>query len=220
MPETLIKKAQYAFGAEDDDFFRPEAILGYLNHSQKTVATLGASMERKSQLRLDVLNDLRVVREVTVDGIVSIQENFDVSSASLPTDMLSVIMATYRSPSVIRMTELPPDKKKMLESGYVLPTLFQFFYQIINTGSVDTPDKIIKIWGKGITKDTDNVEVYGIVKPKELVATDTSLQGLPDTLTNAVLYNACVSMALQEEDLNKADKFRQKFQEEIELTLH
>lgn len=213
MSDTLVQKAQYMVGAEDDDFFSPDSILTHLNNAQETIVAKLAKLEKQAGLRMDSLNHLRTITAPTIDSVVANRNGFEVGTLEIspsddPISILNVVRVRNSVETPCR--EMTGIIMKAISRGRAKATDFEIFYTIINSG--DT--KKFHLYGKDLDV-TDSIETTFIKKPSAIVANTEVMVELPLAFEYALLLHTAANMALQEEELEKHKAFMTSFNTEF-----
>jgi hypothetical protein len=228
---SLIGKVRTACSVdENDDFFRTEAILQYLNAAKDKVVSELIRKETEVNGRairgLDMLRKVHTTYPVTevvsipagttyveeeIDLTTGAQAIVDGSNNSLIKELLYLNLQNTNGN--VQLKELTSNDRFQLNWGTIRPTDYQSFYYI-------TGDAKLMLY-KGVVGGGTTLGVHYIAKPS-VITVDTDLTGLDDLplqLHNAVIYAACEMMAIQEKRAN-TQNFAQLYEEEIVLNAY
>lgn len=205
MATSLVQRAKQIISAENDDFFRAETIMYYINKSARNVVNYMTQQELRPTVRvgdqvakgaersLRALDNLRGIDTTTLDALDfdNTGTGYYYGNLSFPSDMLQLLYVRYNKTTPLK--ELNSQKLYLLNHGNLVPTVYEgYFYVTDATGGVfelylhEDPD----------SKDTD---VFYIKEPTELTdVTTESFTDLPEQLENAILYGAAMMMIGQE----------------------
>jgi hypothetical protein len=192
MAVTLVERVRQVVAAEDDDFFKADTILYYLNKSQRKVVSYGMQREKQEpKLSLRALDNLRGTTVVT-DPTTIAKGSYFQANINFPSGMLDHQHLRYKNRTILR--ELNSQKLYMLEWANLVPTIFEGYYYVTNTGS----QKVFQVYIHEDPGVADTITIHFIKEPTELTLTSTTLPELPEQLENAVIYGAAMMMVGQE----------------------
>jgi hypothetical protein len=216
---SLITKVRRATASTNDDFFRTEAILQYLNAAKEKVVSemirLQTNAENSRSVR--ALDKLRVVDSTNLSLTdATVTTGYNEESINLPTDLKQIMyVGILNNGSPIQVRELRAEERTLLNWGTIKPSNFQAFYYV----SGGTTPKIT-FYTSSLT--TANVWLHYIKEPTAITVVNeatTALDDIPVQLHNAIIYGACEQMAIQEKSAN-TQNFSALYQEELELNAY
>lgn len=199
---SFVQRARQVVSAEDDDFFRAETILYYINKSKRKVVSFATQQELRGAIRteegvipasgrsLRALDDLRGIEDITPGvGEFTDEGSYWKGNVDFPTDLNQVLNIHYDG---IILRELNSQKIYMLNWGNLIPTVYEGYYYITNENG-----KVFQVY---VHEDpaNNNVVISYIKNPSEVLMEDETFDDLPEQLENAVIYGAALMMVGQE----------------------
>lgn len=188
---TLVERLRSILSSEDDDFFKDEVIVDYLNKSQERVVNYLVTTELNSRRTYRALDTLRVTGNAVISGSPSSFLTFYTRDVSCPADMRQLGTVMYNN--TIPLRELPMSKINQLNNGNAKPSAVEGYYFNLSVGG----SKKIRVY----VHDSSAINPYTFyyyANPVAVTASSTSLTSLPSQLENAVIYGAAELMLLQE----------------------
>ena len=214
---NLIQRTISSYGAEGDDAFASEDVIEFLNSSYSLTVSMLSQMEKSSGTMLRSLDPLRFREKIDITSDPFVENGYEVVEVALPQSVIDIVHASYingNENKTIRLRELQTDQLTLLEMGNTRPNWLESFYHITKVQGATEPYNVFEIYSENINTGIDKVRIYYIRKPSEIEDTDTELPELPNHLIDAVIYGACVKMALKVED-SSITKFRNMYHSEI-----
>lgn len=200
MPTTLVQRARQVVSAEEDDFFKAETILYYLNKAQKKVVSFLVQEEQRKTIRtsegilpgtdksLRALDGLRRRTTLSLSGFTASGTYF-IGSVNFPNDLNRELFVRYKGTPV---RELTSKNLHFLDWGNLQPTQNESYYYITNNGT----NKIFELYL--YENPNDPLQLFYITNPTEIGMNDVSLADLPEQIENAIIYGAATMMLGQE----------------------
>lgn len=189
---TLVQRCRQVVSAEDDDFFKADTILYYLNKSQRKVVSYMVNQERQQDKSLRALDLLKSNSEITLSTGTAKGDYFEVDEA-FPTGLNQILHLRYNQSTILR--ELASHKLYLLEWGNLSPTQYESYYYVVNDGT----DKTFRLYlHENPDGTSDTLNLFYVSNPTDLTLTDETLADLPEQLENAVVYGAAIMMIGQE----------------------
>lgn len=188
---TLVQRARQSISAEEDDFFKADAILNYLNKSQRKVISYMVNQEKESDQSLRALDLLKATDEIVLSSGSAKGDYFEVDEA-FPADLNQILHLRYNERTILR--ELTSRKLFKLEWGNIVPTLYEGYYYVTNA----TGKKFRLYIHENPDGTTDTLNLFYVKNPTVIALEDEELTDLPEQLENAVVYGAAMMMLGQE----------------------
>lgn len=189
---TLVERVQQVIAAEQDDFFKADTILYYLNKSQRKVTSYAVQKEKAgSNLSLRALDNLRAIGD-SGQITATAKGNYFQADIDFPADALDFLHLRYENRTLLR--ELASNRLYLLEWGNLTPTEFESYFYVTKVSS----DLTFRVFLYENPATTKRVNIYYIKQPSDITLTATTLTDLPEQLENAVIYGAALMMITQE----------------------
>lgn len=203
MSTTLVQRARQIVAAENDDFFRAETILYYLNKSQRRVVSRMVQQELRGAIQteqgivpgnkrsLRALDSLRKQQTTNPSGFTA-KNGYFVGTEDFPSDLNQVLFLRYNGTTVLR--ELNSQNLYLLEWGNLSPTQYEGYFYI-----TDSDGRVFELYlHENPDGSSDELLVFYVSDPTPLTLESETLPDLPEQLENAVIYGAGVMMGIQE----------------------
>lgn len=219
---TLVQRTKQVISAENDDFFRGETILYYLNKSKRRVVSHMTQQELRPTIRvgeqvvegakrsLRALDGLRGIDEITLGSFDEQGKRF-VGQAPFPTDLSQILYLRYNNKTVMR--ELNSQELHLLEWGNLVPTVYEGYYYVTE----DTGKKFeLYLHEDG---ENNDLIVFYVKNPSVIEMEDETFSDIPEQLENAVIYGAAMMMIGQEsvkDPEGNVQSIMQIYQQELE----
>lgn len=198
---SLVQRARQIVSAEDDDFFRAETILYYLNKSKRKVVSYMTQQEMRPTIQtqegtiqgadrsLRALDSLRGIQTETLDSFTQTNNRFE-GNAPFPNDLLQILYLRYDKRVIVR--ELNSQKLYELEWGNLVPSVYEGYYYV-----TDNTGKSFQLYlhEDPVGKDLD---IFYVKEPSDILMEDEEFDDLPEQLENAIVYGAGLMMVGQE----------------------
>lgn len=202
---SLVQRCKQIISAENDDFFRADTILYYINKSARNVVNYMTQQELRPTVRigdqvakgaerslraLDALRSIDTTTLATAD-FSNTGTDYYYGDLSFPADLLQVLYIRYNKATPLK--ELNSQKLYLLNHGNLLPTVYEGYFYV-----TDSTGEVFELYLHE-DPDTKDVDVFYIKKPMELTdVTTETFTDIPEQLENAVLYGATIMMVGQE----------------------
>lgn len=215
---SLISKIRRATSTTNDDFFRSEAILQYINAAKQRVVSEMIRLQNNPETNRSVkaLNKLRRVAQPVVTQVSSVTD-YNEESITLPTDLKEIMyVGMLNGTKPIQVRELSSEERTLLNWGSIKPSSLQAYYYVVGGA---TPELTI------YTADVEagsTLWIHYIANPVEVTLYNEAtiaLDDIPVQLHNAVIYAACEMMGIQEQSAN-TQNFAALYEEEIQLNAY
>jgi hypothetical protein len=219
MAENLVQRVRFTVGSDNDDFFRPDAIVNYLNAAQHKVVSylIRTETEAKSGKTLRALDKLRsrFTQNITTPSTYGSYQYVDIEPNDTTVDpdwdrdtdpvtnvddiqeILYLSLTDTDLNKKIRCKELTSQRLFMLDWGNIKPSSFEAYYFVTGGGTK------IRLFGADLDV-TDTVDFTYIKRPSLLTEASDSVS-IASQFTNAVIYGASIMMAVQEQRGNVND---------------
>lgn len=224
MAESLVQRVRSVVGAENDDFFRTNTIVDYLNRSQNKVVSYLIKTETMSNQTLRALDKLRLSfsQATGTPGTayggyqyVDVVPDINGGAAGGTDQLLEILYVSFKDVSesdrIIRSKELTSKRLFLLDWGNIAPSQFETYYYVTGAGTT------LRLFASNITA-TDELIIKGIKKPAELAVADTSVN-IAQQYTNAVIYGAAIMLGVQEQRGNVNDMM-ELYKKELERNVY
>ena len=202
MAEVLVQRVRAVVGAENDDFFRTDTIVEYLNAAQHKVVSYLIRNEVNSGQTLRALDSLRGVHEQIISGTpvaYGTYEYVDVEPTSVAGGIQEILYVSFIDDTkTIRCKELPSKKLFLLDWGNIRPSTYESYYFITGGGTK------FRVFAADITAATDKVRFNYVKQPTGLTDVSTEV-AIAKQFTNAVVYGAAIMLGVQEQRGNVQD---------------
>lgn len=223
MAENLVQRVRFTVGADNDDFFRPDAIVNYLNAAQHKVVSylIRTETEAKSGKTLRALDKLRArfsqiipspntygtyqyVDITPNDSAVDPDWDGDGNAATGVDDIQEILYLSLTDTSTskkIRCKELTSQRLFMLDWGNIKPSSFEAYYFVTGGGTK------IRLFGADLddTASSEDIVDFTYIKRPALLTETSDEVSIASQFTNAVIYGASIMMAVQEQRGNVND---------------
>lgn len=204
---TLVERLRQIVAAEDDDYFKDETLLYYLNRSLRKVVS---EMIKREKQRFFIINQDGSRQRIDITGTLRALDRLrSKSQLQLNSQSFSQIGGNYTGEVTfsvslddinylqydeqIGLRELSSDQLHLISWGVKRPTKQEGYYYVINTSQTTCTLKIY------LHEEPDKqLSLYYFKQPNEINLSDVDIIDLPVQLNNAVLYGAAVMMNIQE----------------------
>jgi hypothetical protein len=217
MATTLVERVRQVVAVEDDDFFKAETILYYINKAQRKVTSYMIQKEKTSPaMSLRALDNIRAIAD-SGQITATAKDNYYQADINFPSDLLDVANLRYDSRTLLR--ELTATRLYMLEWGNLTPTQFESYYYVTKVSS----NKTFRVFLHENPATNKRINIFYFKEPTDLTLTATQLVDLPEQLENAVIYGAAVMMITQEsvrDPEGNINVISQTYQEELQANAY
>lgn len=217
---TLVERLRQIVAAEDDDYFKDETLLYYLNRSQRKVVSEMIKREKQqhfiinqdgSRQRINITGTLRALDRLR-DNVTTTPDpqNFNstqgyfVGDISFSVSLNDMLYLKYGDKTGMR--EIPTNQQHMIDWGIQRPTPYEGYFVVLAGGTSSAMYKCFI--HEAPSKD---FKLFYIKRPEDITVSSTEFEQLPEQLHNAVVYNAAVMMNVQE-NIKSTDSSFQELQ--------
>ena len=198
---SYVQRTRQVIAAEDDDFFRADTILYYLNKSKRKVVSYMTQQEirptiqtqegviRGAERSLRALDGLRGIATETLGSFTQNGQRFE-GNAPFPNDLLQILYLRYDGNIILR--ELNSQKLYELEWGNLVPTVYEGYYYV-----TDNNGKSFQLYLHE-NPSTNDLTIFYIKEPTDIEMEDETMSDLPEQVENAIIYGAALMMVGQE----------------------
>lgn len=217
MAEKLVQRVRSVVGAENDDFFRTETIVDYLNKAQNKVVSYLIQNEVNKGQTLRALDKLRTIHTQNLTGLTPETyggyQYIDVAPNLSGYTVKEILYVSFVDNSVsktIRTKELTSKKLFLLDWGNIVPSTYETYYYVTGQGTT------LRVFASNI-EIADSVKITLIKNPNTL-NDDSETVSIAQQYTNAVIYGAAIMLGVQEQRGNVTDMM-ELYKKELETNI-
>ena len=208
MATTLVERAKQVIAAEQDDYFKADTVLFYLNRSQRQFVSTaiqreihghpihdqeGRVVNRVASRSLRVLDLLRSHEDIDL-GSLTFEDagHYFTGAVTLPGSLNQFLYLRYGLRTPLR--ELTSDKLVQLDWGRLKPTINESYYYLTSKDN----NIVFELYLPEEPSNQTNLRVFYVGYPTDIDINSVEFDEIPSQAESAVIYGAALTMSLQE----------------------